>query len=358
MKFNDCQSASRTTVEEVFDLRHVRLTLNPIGDGGEATVSTCAERPGSVVKVYHPDLIADDRRFRATVDRLNALAAKTRLMKHSALAWPEEPVYDATGRLAGYVMKKVPEGFIRFSSIFGGVKSVRKAFPSWNRRDLALTALNFVNVLAILEKSWVMPADFNPDNFLVNEYHELFFIDCDSYQVRSSRGVVTSETYFESMAAPELLCNGLKGRPRTPEQTHWSAAVMVFRLLMCGMHPFQYVDSAQDGTMAGSVVANIKAGKCPLGCGADCRFASEWAALWSWLTGKMKDVFITTFRREANHGWGEPKRRAPLDVIAGELKRLLYEMGRSEERTMLCPPSLKAREYVQLAAFRPTSRNF
>lgn len=358
MKFSSCMMTA-PVVEEVYDRNSIPLSLSPVGDGGEARVFACVERPGMVAKIYHPDLVSNDRKHQAVADRLSALAAKGRLAKMAGLAWPEEPVYDKSGRLVGYLMKRIPDGYVSFALLFGGVKAVQRHFPKWTRRDLAQTALNFVNLVGILERAGVTPSDWNPANFLVNERHDLYFIDCDSYQcVDVSGRVHVSGTFFEVMAAPELL-NGTarKGSPRTPEQTRWSVAVMVYRLLMCGMHPFQFTDTAMDGTMAGSVVDNLKAGKCPLGWGAGCRFSPVWAPLWSWLTGKQKDLFVTTFRHEDDHGWGEPSRRAPLDVQAFELKRFLFEMTRAPERSMLCPPVMKAREYMQdrplFAAYRP-----
>lgn len=359
MKFGSCQMPE-FSIPVLRDANRTHLTLTPIGDGGEARVYSCPQRPGAVVKVYRPEQIANGKKFEATVARLNALVTKYRLVQSPAFAWPDEPVYDTNGRLAGFVMKKIPDGYVRFSSLFGGVKSVRRAFPSWTRRDLAKVAFNFVNLIGLLKRNGVMPCDFNPDNFLVNDEHQIFCIDCDSYQVDDGRMVHVAESFFYNMAAPEVVTgHHPNGSPRTEAQLNWSCAVMVFRLLMCGMHPFQYADVASDGTQAGSVEENLKAGKCPLGFGSGCRFGPQWAPLWSWLTGKMKDVFVTTFRKEPGHGWGEPNCRAPLEVQANELKRLLYEMDRSPERTMFCPPIMKAREYVQarpaFAAYQKTA---
>lgn len=347
MKFNNISNRP-TAGTEIYDRNFVRLDLTHVGGGGEADVFTCPQRPGQVVKVYRTDLVAGKERRQDIADRLQALASKRMLANSPSFAWPVEAVYEKGGNLAGYIMRRIPEGYVRLTSLFGGVKAVKHAFPNWTRRDLAETALNFVATIQKLQVNGVMPVDWNPQNFLVDASHHVVCIDCDSYQVYDGSGkCFTSSAYFESMAAPELLWNpGLKGQPRTEAQTCWSVALMVYRLLMAGMHPFQYVDES-GGTVAASVVDNIKAGMCPLGYGAGCRFAPVWAPLWSYLTGKLKDMFITTFRREDNHGWGDPAFRAPLEMQHAEIKRFIYEMGRMPQRAMLEPSDLKSNEYLR-----------
>ena len=278
------------TTRTVYDPQGGALKLgarDAKASGGEGVVYTYPANPKILVKIYKAETLADPAKKAVIATRLNAMLANKACAKMPGVAWPLMPVYDAQKNMIGFVMRACKG--IPFQSLFAGPKSVEAKFPRWTRRELAKTALAFVNRCHELGEAGVLVNDFNPANFLVDEKCNVSFIDTDSYQLVDSSGKAhLTHTHFPSHAAPELLTNqsALK-RPRTVEQVRFSAAILAFQLLMCGYHPYSYYDNATRGGV-GTPDENLVAGRCPLGQGADCRLPEGWYRLWSWLSGKLK----------------------------------------------------------------------
>ena len=313
--------------------------LGRTGAGG--SVYEIPTAPEFCAKLLKPQDLADAAKRKRILSTLETMLEMPECARNPNLAWPFGLVYDKEHSPIGYAMRRIPKDYLPFKAVFGGSMSVKRAFPAIGRKELAQAAKNFVETLDFLEAVGVRPADFNPENFMLNERGEVRFLDCDSYMIYSRSGkTMTSEMYFPDCAAPELLCDPKTIRaPRTLEQTCFSAAVLSFMLVMSGQHPYSFVD-AQDGTTTGTPSENIIAGKCPLGKGAGCRQDPRWYALWSWLTSGLQVAFITTFR----DGHANPSLRTPLATLASELGKFAYECGRLPERNDLAPNAPKPRE--------------
>ena len=346
------------TTRTVYDPQGGALKLgarDAKASGGEGVVYTYPANPKILVKIYKAETLADPSKKAVIAARLNAMLANKACAKMPGVAWPLMPVFDAQKNMIGFVMRACKG--IPFQSLFAGPKSVQAKFPHWTRRELARTALAFVNRCHELGEAGVLVNDFNPANFLVDEQCNVSFIDTDSYQLVDSNGRAhLTHTHFPSHAAPELLTNqsALK-RPRTIEQVRFSAAILAFQLLMCGYHPYSYYDNATRGGV-GTPDENLVAGRCPLGQGADCRLPEGWYRLWSWLSGKLKTSFIETFR----YGHRDPSRRTSLGQLAYTLKGFIFETERTDSpdaamRRSLAPKTAKSHDYM--GAPRPAYPN-
>ena len=304
--------------------------LGRAGAGG--SVYELKDAPDYCVKLFHPKTLADEGKRTRILATLEAMQEQPACARDSRLAWPLGLVRDKDGAKIGYVMRRIPSGFKPFKSLFGGAAAVSRNFPRWGRRELALTAKNFVDTLIFLEDQGVRPADFNPENFMVGEDGSVMFIDCDSFMLFGRSGkAYASEMYFPDCAAPEILRNPEIARgARSVEQTRFSAAVIAFMLVMIGMHPYSYARS-EDGSATKSPEENIVAGKTALGSGTGCMMASHWHKLWTWLTGQLQVAFKDTFRA----GHSDPCARTHLDVLSRELKRFARECERTPERNRL-----------------------
>ena len=329
----------------VYDDDHKPLVLGAQQQLGRAgaggSVYEIPKASAYCVKLFKPQDLANSAKRERIISRLEAMLEMPECARNPHLAWPLGLIYNKERSVIGYAMRRIPKGYVPFKAVFGGLMSVRRAFPTIGRKELAKAAKAFVETLDFLESAGVRPADFNPENFMLNGGGDVRFLDCDSYMIYLRSGkALTSEMYFPDCAAPELLCNSKEiCAPRTLEQTRFSAAVLSFMLVMTGQHPYSFVD-AQDGTTTGTPSENILAGKCPLGKGADCRQDPRWYALWSWLTSGLQVAFITTFR----DGHTNPVLRTPLVALAAELGKFAYECGRLPERNDLAPKAPKPRE--------------
>ena len=268
-------AATEPSTRQCYDPTGVAITLKANDEkasGGEGIVYTVPGKPGILVKVYKRETLENPVKAQTLRRRIEAMCANGSCKGMHGLAWPLMPVYGdaARGKLIGFAMRACKG--VPFSSIFAGPASVKAKFPSWNRCQLAKTAVNFVRRVRELSEVGVFVNDFNPANFWVDEHCNVSFIDADSFQLtdRSGRAMIT-HTFFASHAAPELLANpSALNRPRTIEQVAFSTALVVFQLLMCGYHPYSY-QGVQGGCGCGSPDENLRVGRCPLGIGADCR---------------------------------------------------------------------------------------
>lgn len=334
---NDCNDSTIT----VYDMDGKPLQLgnrDEKASGGEGVVYTYAANPKFLIKVYKSATLNDSEKMREIRQRILDMVRISDFGRHDFLAWPLMPVFDAQHQIVGFVMRKC-EGFSLLA--FRGPASIRKHFPQWDRSDLAKVALDYIEKLKKIVAQNVLVNDFNPSNFLVDKNGKVSFIDCDSFQVPTANGGVNiTKTYFSSHVAPELLQDKSRlNYARNIHHVEFGAAMTVFQILMCGLHPYNYYDPMHKSA-CGTPDENLLKGRCPLGKGSNCRFPQGgWYNLWSYLTGTLKGAFISTFRKEDGHSI--PSKRVTLDQLEIELRKLLFEMKRDAARCDLQPATVK-----------------
>ena len=168
-------------------------------------------------------------------------------------------------------------------------------------------------------------------------------IDCDSYQVPDNNGnPLITHTYFASHVAPELMKNPkLMDSPRDIHHVEFGVAVVVFGLVMCGLHPYSFSDPAKRKKI-GTPEENLLKGYCPFAPGSKLSFPlaphDEWANLWSWLPKTMQDAFVATFCE----GHSNPNRRTSLDQLESALRDTVQFMQREPYACTLAPTRRKS----------------
>ena len=316
---------------------------NFVASGKEGTVYSLPQKDDILVKLYNRHLLDDQKKYRRNADRLLALfklqhKLKFEKCKKSSFALPELLVFDESKKIIGFAMYKC-EG-VSFRAL-SGIAGIKRHFPDWTRRELALTALDFVSKLRFLQDNGVQINDFNPSNFLVDRNCNVSFIDCDSFQIIDGSKTHVTNTFVPSHCAPELLKNkSLLDLPRNIHHLEFGAAIIIFNLLMCGLHPFAYHDPSQV-TACGTPEENLLNGRCPLGVCAGCKFPlGNWYNLWSWTSHNVKGGFIRTFRE----GYSNPKMRTSLADWEIYLHEMIVQMNKYAERTDIFPekPNLNA----------------
>ena len=319
----------------VYDSSGTPLQLSAtdeLASGGEGTVYRCPGHDSFVIKLYKRDIVENPEKQKAVIERLRDMLSIEALRKHHDIAWPQMPVYDAEKHVVGFVMRAVSGTSV---SSLQGAERIRRLFPGWDRRDLALVAKDFLDKMQLLANHGVLVNDFNPANFIVGKDHKVRLIDCDSYQIPSVNGgtphVATS--YFASHVAPEILRQpSLLKRPRGPEQARFGAAIIVFQLLMCGLHPYSHKNG-------GMPEDNLKSGKSPLGLGSGCAIPTGWYNLLSYLPYTAMDKFIRMFR----DGHGNPAARPSLGELRQEVEKFLSLMKKDPLRKDLSPATPKVK---------------
>lgn len=327
----------------------LRLTASDCkASGGEGTVYAIPGKPNVLVKIYKEDLLQNPAKRAEIEKRIYDMLAISRDIDQSSFAWPRAVVCDSRKQVIGFAMNKCRG--ISFQA-FSGVKSIQRHFPGWTRRELALTAQDFLTKLEYLSSKQILVNDFNPANFLVDQNRHVSFIDCDSFQVPGEgKSTDITKTYFASHVAPELLENPkLLARPRSIHHVEFGAALTVFNILMCGLHPYSYFDPSRQSA-CGTPDENLRKGRCPLGVGANCKLPlGNWYNLWSYLTFNLKNSFIQTFR----DGHKDPSRRTPIAGLQANLRELLYIMQKDPVRLDLNPaqPKPKTKSSPEIQTF-------
>lgn len=319
----------------IYDTNGSRLALGEQEyrtSGGEGAVYAFPANPKVLIKIYKGETLADPKKALAIRNRIQDMTRNGTLSRMDWLGWPIMPVFDEKKDIVGFAMRACTGKSLM--SLCGPV-TVMKNFPAWNRRNLVETALDFVQKLKLLASHRVMVNDFNPANFLVDGTGKVSFLDCDSFQVPASSGRThISHTHFPSYSAPELLKDpSLLAAPRTIHQVEFGAALIVFHIIMCGLHPYSHCDPGKCNTPED----NLLSGHCPLGKGADCGIPDGWYNLWSYLSFKLKDAFIATFR----NGHSDPAARTTLARLEAELKRMLFVIDKNPGRDELMPKTAK-----------------
>lgn len=313
--------------------------------GGEGTVYT-VPIPGkahALIKIYKEDFQKNSSKTAELNARIEAMTKIQDFYNTEQMgpffAWPRMTVWDKQKKMIGFAMHRCTGS--SFLPLLGGPASVKKAFPGWDRRNLLLTAIDFVKKVEFLAAHGVLINDFNPANFLVDKDSNVSFIDCDSYQIPDkTNGTHITHTFFPSHVAPELLRDKQSlMHPRNIHHVEFGTALVVFQLLMCGLHPYNYYDPSHQSA-CGTPDENLLKGRCPLGIGAGCRLPQGgWYKLWSYMTGSLKGAFIATFR----DGHSDPEKRTSLEDLRKELEKFLYTMDKDPIRRDLTPATAKPR---------------
>jgi DNA-binding helix-hairpin-helix protein with protein kinase domain len=345
--FNGIGTASTAKKSDnltVYSLKGTPLHLTTSdckASGGEGTVYAIPGKPNVLVKIYKDDLLQNPAKRSEIEKRIYDMLAISKDIDQASFAWPRAVVCNSRRQVIGFAMNKCSG--ISFQA-FSGVKSIQQRFPKWTRRELALVAQDFLTKLQYLASKKILVNDFNPANFLVDQKGHVSFIDCDSYQIPGERNSTDiTKTYFASHVAPELLENPkLLAQPRNIHHVEFGAALTVFNILMCGLHPYSYFDPSRQSA-CGTPDENLRKGRCPLGTGAHCMLPrGNWYNLWSYLNYKLKSSFIQTFR----DGHKDPSKRATLADLQANLQELLFIMKKDPVRLDLNPvkpkPSTKS----------------
>ena len=307
-------------------------TEDEITHGGEGVIYPFVKNNAILIKVCRNETLRNKSKMSVFRSRLNAMMRLEDCRKAEFLAWPLMPVNDVNGGAIGFVMRKCTGR--TFRALFAPCQ-VQRFFPGWNRIHVTRVALNFLNAVRMLARHKVLVNDFNPSNFLIDKAGTVRLIDCDSFQIPTENGEqpFMTTTYTAEFAAPELLLHPeLFKQPRTPEQVRFSLAVVIYMILMSGLHPY-----ARCG--GGDPAENLKSGKCPLDKKSGVRMPVSWYKSVSWLTPGLKDCFLRMF----TDGFSYPSRRPYLEELRAELTNFIevMENSKSENQRAILPTTAK-----------------
>ena len=306
-----------------------------IARGGEGAVHALVARSSVVVKLYHPELLA--RRGAQTREKVDAMIAMRGRLDTSALAWPAIAVYGSNGDWCGYAMKRASG--VALAKVAHPMLC-RKHVPGLDRGHVVRLLVGIVRTLGRLHDVGVCLGDINLNNFLYDHTSGVVtLIDCDSYQVSVGTTTYPCVVIAPDMMPPEHQGVNLAQVRRTPESDFFSLAILVFRCLMLGRHPYDFVGG-------GTVVENLCRGHFPYGPGGAAPGsqgaipAGPWYLIWSHLNFELKSLLIRTLK----DGAADPSARARPSEWVIALEKYAFGLTNGFHDSALRPLTQKSAE--------------
>jgi DNA-binding helix-hairpin-helix protein with protein kinase domain len=208
--------------------RQVRLA-GELGRGGEATVHTVRGCSDHVAKIYQPG-----RGYPA--DKLAAMLGVTEPSLRDLCAWPTDVLLH-TGTFVGFLMPRITGRRPVFDLYVPKLRL--QHFPTANWRFLVRAAENAARAVHHLHQAGVVIGDVNHSNFLVADDATVRAIDTDSFQITAGSQRWLCRVGTGDYQPPEMQkLTRYDGIVRTPNHDAFGLAVLVFKLLFAGRHPF------------------------------------------------------------------------------------------------------------------------
>jgi DNA-binding helix-hairpin-helix protein with protein kinase domain len=238
--------------------RTVRLQGPPLGRGGEATIVRVPHLPNAaelVAKLYHRPTAQHAVKVQAMI--ANPPVDPMADQGHVSIAWPLDRVLSAgaNGKFLGFVMPRISEAAPIFEIY--NPKARLRICPLFHFGYLLRAACNLAAAVeAIHERGYVI-GDLNESNVLVNNRALVALVDTDSFQVTADGQVWRCPVGKPEYTAPELQGINFADVDRAPQHDAFALAVLLFQVLMQGIHPFagRYTGQGEPGTL-GSRISN------------------------------------------------------------------------------------------------------
>jgi DNA-binding helix-hairpin-helix protein with protein kinase domain len=315
----------------IFDQQGGCRTLGPeLASGGEGRVFPLQQDPGILVKCYHPEVLS--KRGQALRRKTDAMLTLKDQFKSHPVSWPLLSVFDDRDQWVGYAMRRaqgVP--MFRLAHAMAYVKS----FPLLTRIEVVAYLRSLLAALDGLHRHGVRVGDYNLNNILCQPgTAAISLIDCDSYQLQAG-----GEFFHCPVGSPDMTPVEQHGRAfseivRTEESERFSVAIVLFKCLMLGRHPYDIVGGDDP-------VNNLKAGRFAYGRGNSGIPKGPWFNIWSHMPHRLKEMFIHTF----TVGASQPTARPSLADWDKALQLYQAEMAKGWHEPAIKPALPKSNEY-------------
>jgi len=209
-----------------------RVVLGPeVGRGGEGAVYEVAGSPDLVAKIY-TDGRADDRR-----EKIEAMVAAGLHRRAAHISFPVDVLLDDKRRFVGFTMRRI-KGARPIHQLWGS-RDRQEKFPDASVTFMVRVAGNAARAVGELHQAGCVIGDINESGFLVTDQATVVLIDSDSIQVTAGSRVFPCVVGTPQYLPPEhQAINQRQLGTRAPNHDNFGLAVMIFRLLMAGTHPF------------------------------------------------------------------------------------------------------------------------
>ena len=230
-----------------------------LGSGGEADIYAIAGNADLVAKIY----------FRHSSERQAKLQAMigtpppdpTGGQGHVSICWPKALLFDQGRVGVGFLMHRVDFSTSVPVLRLYNPQDRQQVAPGFTWAYLLRTAVLIASVVEAIHACGYVVGDLNESNFLVSDRTLVTLVDCDSMQVPNGKG-----RFFRcTVGKPEFTAPELQGRDfgqvdRNTAHDNFALGVMIFQLLMEGIHPYAGIWRGQGDPP--SLEERIRSGDC------------------------------------------------------------------------------------------------
>ena len=118
----------------------------------------------------------------------------------------------------------------------------KKYFPNLDRVRIVEYLISFLHEVRKLHKKKIFIGDYNLQNILLDpQSSKVTLIDCDSYQIRVGNERFPCAVGSADMTPKEHQNKNFKDVVRNVESELFSIAIILFKALMLGRHPYDVV---------------------------------------------------------------------------------------------------------------------
>lgn len=299
--------------------------------GGEGEIFALRDRPDVIVKWYYPEVL--DKRGEELHRKVEAMRGLRDAHMTRDVCWPLIRVFDEQHRWIGFAMYRargVKMSFLAHALLY------QRYFPGLDRRRIVGYLIRFVEIVQQLHEAGVCIGDYNLNNvFCVPSSEQVTLIDCDSYQLRVAGTFYPCPVGSPDMTPREHQGVSFRHIVRSPRSEAFSLAIVLFKCLMLGRHPYDIVGGDDP-------VRNLRRGNFAYGRGQRDVPQGVWYELWSELPDTIRDMFVTTFTVGAD----APIQRATLPQWHAALSDYREALVAGEHAVRLATPGRPPRPQV------------
>lgn len=273
--------------------KRIHLTKK-LNEGGEGAVFATDLGDGNeyVAKIYLPDKLVDTK-----FKKLELMLSKSIGDPH--ICFPVALIENELGERVGFLMPRA-QGIELGKSVFLP-KLLEQKFPTWTKKDTVQLCLTILKKIKLLNDQGILLGDINGQNILVVSPTEVYFVDCDSYQIENYP-CPAGTAHF---TAPEAQGRDYKTFLRTQAMENFAIATLLFMIMLPGKPPYSSVGGA-------SPEENIRRGIFAYEADDDSKIPpGKWGYIWSHMSYRVRTAFVQTFRKGGDHF-------APMDRLGAE----------------------------------------
>lgn len=285
--------------------------------GYSGSIYTNPVDPHCAYKLFHgPADKATQAKLEAMLDRPPDLPAqRAGSHSHVQLAWPTGLVLDRDGEVRGFSMPLID---VRLAVPLHHLQQrvTRERFGLRHEMYFRLTAAaNLAALIAELHRLDHHVIDLKPLNAQVYRDNMLIaLLDCDGFSIAGGKERFPAEQFSSEYICPEALERGLSPRELGESQDRFALAVIVFRLLNNGLHPFTG-RPRQCGEVPGTLDDRVRAGLYAYGR-AESRLQAP-------SPGSLHESFPRALRRLFDRAFEAPRSRPSAEDWKLQLRNLI-----------------------------------